>query len=53
MDRSYTYTGISQRGHFKVESIRYLYKKSAKYQISNICDAALTENRQLDRKRIL
>ena len=45
MNRSYTYTCISQRGHSKAESILNLYKMSAKNQISKICDAALTENK--------
>ena len=49
----YTYTGISQGSHSKAESILNLYKKSTKYKISKICDGALSENRQRDRKRFL
>ena len=44
MDRSYTYTGISQRSHSKAENIINLYKHSTKYKISKICDAAKIDN---------
>ena len=50
---SYTYTAISQRSYSNAENIINLYKKSTKYKISKICDAAVSENRQRDRKRSL
>ena len=44
---------FSQRSHFKAESILNLYTNSAKYKISKLCYAALSENRQQNRKRSL
>ena len=53
MDKSYTYTCISQTNHSKAESILNVYNNSIKYKISNICDDALSENIQRDRKQSL
>ena len=36
IDRSYTYTAISQRSYSNAETIINLYKKSTKYKISQI-----------------
>ena len=51
-DKSYTHTGISQRGHSKIESILNLYKKFHWIPSLQHWNTALTENRR-DRKRSL
>ena len=53
MDRSYAYTAFSQKSYSIAETIINLYEKSTKYKISQICDAAVSENRQRDRKQSL